>query len=219
MTNQQRQARREQQLAAARREIESQSAAPDLETATATADAAPEAETVEANTEAPAAPVACMATVSAPRVTGPDTPENPPVPVKGKREKAAASVFGVDEKALKHFAAHEHAQEKQKSLDAIQQAVTDAQRIAEDRIKRDPVTVALLEDPGDGRKRLAFLEKFGPSNVIPPKPPATPFGRKDPALMQWMATYHPDEFVAEYGSGQSPLLKSLLEGIRRKKAS
>lgn len=137
----------------------------------------------------------------------PEQQPNPP-------ERPEKNVYDVDDLDVKHFKSHKLAEEKQKSLDAIEQAVRDACKIAENKIRKDPVVVALAEDPGDVGKRQEFLRKFGPSNVVPPKPEPTPYGIKDPALMEWTARYHPDEFVKTYGAGKSEIVTRLMRQIR-----
>lgn len=158
------------------------------------------------------APEATAETTPDPEVPEPvaETPEKPSLPER----PTAPSVHDVNKLDLKHFQEHELAAEKAKSLAAIEQAVKDACTITEAGIRKDPVVVALAEDPGDVGKRMAFLRKFGPSNVIPPKPPETPYGIKDPALMEWMANYKPDEFIKTYGHSRSEVAQRLLRKIR-----
>lgn len=125
------------------------------------------------------------------------------------------SIYSVDDLDVKHFKEHKLKEEKQKSLDAIEQAIRDACKITEDKIRRDSVVVALSEDPGDVEKRLAFLRKYGPSNVKPPRPEPTHYGVKDIALMEWMAKYEPEEFIRIHGNGRSEVALRLLKSIRQ----
>lgn len=125
------------------------------------------------------------------------------------------SIYAVDELDVKHFKEHKLKEEKQRSLDAIEQSIRDACKITEDKIRKDPTVVALTEDPGDVEKRLAFLRKFGPSNVKPPRPAPTEYGIKDIPLMEWMAKYEPAEFLKYHADGRSEVAKRLLKSIRQ----
>ncbi len=142
----------------------------------------------------------------------PEPPKPTPPPVQVKPDKG---LYDVDELDVKHFKANKLAEEKQKSLDAIEQAIRDACKITEDKIRKDEVVVELTNDPGDVEKRLAFLRKYGPSNVKPPKPEPTPMGIKDIKLMEWTAKYEPDVFLKTYGHSNSPVAKRLRESIRK----
>lgn len=173
-----------------------------------------EAESQNSAPEIKAELAAAEVTVSEPEVS--ETPVTPitPIPEPVAPAKAEKTVFDVSDQDLKHFQSHKLAEEKKKSLDAIEQAVTDSIKIAEDKIRRDPVVAALAADPGDIGKRMEFLRKYGPSNVKPPKPAPTPFGLKDPELMEWVAKYEPDDFIGTYGHMKAPLVQRLLASIR-----
>lgn len=125
----------------------------------------------------------------------------------------AKTVFSLSENDLRQIHAIELEKAKQISRDAINQAIKDACAIATAKVTNDPVTQALNADLGDKGKRQAFLQKFGPSNMKPPRPIPGPMGFKDETLMRWIAAYEPEEFKATYGHSRSTLAVELMRTI------
>ncbi len=135
------------------------------------------------------------------------------IPAEAPAQTQAKSVFSPSDNDLAQIHAIALEKEKQLSRDAISQAIKDACAIATAKVNDDPVTMALSDDLGNKDKRQKFLNRFGPSNVKPPKPKPGPMGFKDEAVMRWVAAYEPDEFKATYGHSNSTLVRELLKTI------
>lgn len=169
---------------------------------TTTAETAPEG--VEPEAQAPQTPEDTEPTgpVTVDEATAPP-PVATPKPAKAPK-KAPDGPFQGDQKALDAFVVNEYETNIKLANDAIRQACADAAAIEERRIKESAEGKALLEDLGNVSLRQKFLEKFGPSNVRPPRPKPGPRGDKTPEVLLWDATYTPREFIERYERSEAP---------------
>lgn len=130
------------------------------------------------------------------------------------------SPFDIHELDVEQMVKGQHETNKKRSLDAIEQAVKDAQALAEEKVRTSPETRALAANPGDLKLRDAFLKRFGPTAVKPPRPkyaksdPRSKMGYLDEGIIRWEFTYNRENAVKIYANRHDELIESLMEEAR-----
>lgn len=79
------------------------------------------------------------------------------------------------------------------------------------------VARAYLDDPGNPRKKAAFISKYAEQGA-PPPPPPTAYGDKDVDYLRWEAAWKPDEFTRKYSRSHLPLMQGLCAEIKERNA-
>jgi hypothetical protein len=134
----------------------------------------------------------------------------PPPPKKNPLVPEEQQAYEPTARDMRHIILAEMDTEKQRSIDCITQAETNAAAIAINEVRNSREYKDLKKDPADIRLRVAFLNRFGPTNVKPPCPVPGPHGFKDPKVLQWKATYDPKGFVEQFRGSRAPLIVKLL---------
>jgi hypothetical protein len=135
-----------------------------------------------------------------------------------KKAREAPSPFGVSVHDMRNFMTHQFETDKKMALDALEQACKDAATIAANKVRTSPEGKALIADIGNVEKRKKFLDTFGPSKLIPPRPTPGLYGDKSADVLKWDATYEPEKFKARYANSKAPDIIQLLKEIASREA-
>lgn len=142
-----------------------------------------------------------------------DGESSAPLPQQSGFKKMEPTPYDLTTKDEQHLREVGVQLAKNKATAAIEQAVRDSETIARSQVLSDATTTALQADPGNLSLLAAFLKRFGPSNVKPPRPELGPHGVKAEEYIRYLAMYEPAEFKQTYKNSNAPLVVQLRRTI------